>query len=95
MRWALSRKAAADLEAIWDYTARRWNEDQAERYLRLLQNGIQTLAADPLLGGSCEELRAGYRKLLVGTHVMFYRIDRDRIEIVRILHARMDFARHL
>jgi toxin ParE1/3/4 len=41
-------------------------------------------------------VRAGCRKLAVGSHLMFHRVRDDGvIDIVRILHRRMDVARHL
>jgi len=46
-------------------------------------------------GRSAEDIRAGYRKAAVGSHVMFYRVRADVVEIVRILHRNMDVARHI
>ena len=94
MRWTLSRRALTDLDSIWDYTAERWDQAQAERYLRLLQRGVEALAADPLIGRTCDDIRSGYRKLNVGSHVIFYKTNSDAIHVIRILHARMDFGRH-
>jgi plasmid stabilization system protein ParE len=37
----------------------------------------------------------GYFMLVSGSHNIFFREDKARIVIVRILHARMDFKRHL
>jgi toxin ParE1/3/4 len=31
----------------------------------------------------------------VGSHVLFFRASESRIVIVRVLHQRMDFERHL
>ena len=40
--------------------------------------------------------RSGYRKYAVGTHTLYYRIAGvDMIDVVRILHQRMDIDRHL
>jgi toxin ParE1/3/4 len=41
---------------------------------------------------STNEVRSGYRRFAVGAHVLFYRrtTPDERIEIVRILHRRMD-----
>lgn len=49
----------------------------------------------PDLGVECTDLRAGYRRYGVGSHAIFYRLAPDRIEVVRILHQRMDAGRHL
>ena len=94
-RYVLSPRAQADMEGIWDYTAERWNSVQAERYVRALQEAIETIAADPLRARPCDHIRAGYRKYSFGSHVIFFRAAASGIDIVRILHQRMDFERHL
>ena len=47
MRKVLIRpRAYADLEGIWLYTFEKWSEEQADRYLRQLNEAIQLLAAE-------------------------------------------------
>lgn len=95
-RYLLSPAAQADLEDIWDYTVQRWDVEQAEEYLRGLQHAIERAAANPRVGRSCDEIRPGYRKLAAGSHTLYYRLSPDRIvDVVRILHQRMDVDRHL
>ena len=90
-----SPDAQSDIDAIWDYTFKDWRADQAETYVRLLQNASRMIAENPRIGRECPDIRAGYRKYPAGSHMMFYRVRRDSIEIVRILHQRMDFGAHL
>lgn len=40
-------------------------------------------------------IRKGYFKLRTGSHVLFFRVGENDIEIMRILHQRMDVDRHL
>lgn len=94
-RFVLSPLARADLGQIWDYTEQRWGANQAETYLRRLQAAIELVAADPDQGRRCDEIRPGYRKHPAGSHILFYRLLPDGIDILRILHRRMDFERHL
>lgn len=70
-QYVLSPRARADLDGIWDYTAARWGDTQAERYLREIVTAIQIVANDPRKGRVCNELRAGYRKSPAGSHVFF------------------------
>ncbi len=93
--FVISPRAQADIDGIWDYTEERWNEEQAIRYIRALQQSIETVASDPMRGRSCEHIWPGYRKYPSGSHVIFYRTLKDRIDIVRVLHQSMDFERHL
>jgi toxin ParE1/3/4 len=95
-RYLLSPAAQSDLEHIWDYTRQRWDADQAEEYLRELQRAIERAAANPRVGRSCDEIRPGYLKLVAGSHMLFYRVTADgAIDVVRVLHQRMDVDHHL
>lgn len=94
-RILVSPLALRDLETIWDRTAARWGQAQAERYTRLLWHSIEAVAAQPGLGRACPELRVGYHRLRAGSHILFYRQAEGGIDLVRILHAAMDFDRHL
>jgi toxin ParE1/3/4 len=88
-------RARADLKGIWSYTADHWNIDQADRYVRELHRAIEAIARDPRKGRSCDHIRHGYRRYSTGAHVVFFRVGTRGIEVVRILHQRMDFGRHL
>jgi toxin ParE1/3/4 len=92
----LSPAAHADLDQIWAYTSERWDDDQAEAYLREIQQAIERIVDNPMIGRACDEVRRGYRKHAVGSHTLYYRIvGGDVINVVRILHQRMDVDRHL
>lgn len=96
MKVTLSARARRDLDGIWSYTAERWSEAQAERYIRQFGEAFSGLAAGTLAGRDASGVRAGYRKLIVGSHLVFYRTqDASSIEVVRILHQAMDIERHL
>ena len=94
-RYLLSPRARDDLEAIWRYSQFRWDAEQAEAYLRQVQRAFETLARYPRRGRPCDDIRPGYFKFRVASHLIFYRIKRDEVEVVRILHGRMDFDRNL
>ena len=94
-RCILSPRAESDFDAIWDYTAKRWGLDQAETYTRQLWRDMQGVAAQPTIARSCSEVREGYYKYFSGSHVIFFRLTDGGIDVVRILHERMDFERHL
>jgi len=89
-----SPAAQADMDAVWDYTLEHWGLDQAERYT----DDIRDVCHDLVLGhrqGRPVNVRPGYLKCPVGSHVIYFRDYHDRIEVVRILHGRMDVNRHL
>ncbi|WP_342106607.1 type II toxin-antitoxin system RelE/ParE family toxin [Methylobacterium sp. SI9] len=96
MRIRLSAAARRVLSEIWSFTARHWDRNQADRYLRLLAGSFDGLAHGTVRERACEEIHAGYFELSVGAHRIFYRLDpSNEIQIVRILHRSMDVERHL
>jgi toxin ParE1/3/4 len=79
---------------IWEYSLERFGLDKAEAHLRDIQRAGDR-DGNPRRGVACDEIRSGYRKLLAGSHILFFRVSANRVVVVRILHARMDFDRHL
>ncbi len=95
-RYVLSPAARADLEPIWDYSSERWDDDQAEEYLREIQRAIERVVSNPTIGRVGNDIRPGYPKHAVGSHTLYYRIGSDDvIDVVRVLHQRMDADRSL
>jgi toxin ParE1/3/4 len=100
----LSGEAEKDFARILTYTGDTFGPRQAEIYETTLLSAIALLGTDPEILGSVarDELRPGIRSLHVarngrrGRHVIMYRAKPEQvIEIVRILHDAMDFARHI
>lgn len=92
----LKPKARSDLDAIWAYSRERWGMEKANAYARLIARAFDDLAAGSAQSVAVPHIRDGYFRLVAGSHVLFYRLpEPDVIEIVRILHQRMDVARHL
>ncbi|MFR9749702.1 type II toxin-antitoxin system RelE/ParE family toxin [Nocardia sp. 004] len=95
-RYLLNPVAHTDLEQIYDYTLDRWDIDQAEYYVRELLRAFDRVAANPRSGRSCDDIRPGYFRPPTGSHMVYYRITISGVvEIMRILHQRMDTDRHL
>jgi toxin ParE1/3/4 len=91
--YVLSRRAREDLREIWNYTADRWDIDQADRYVENRTIGL--VAADPERGRPYDRAGRGYRMIASGAHMIFFRKLEDGVFIVRVLHQRMDFLRRL
>lgn len=90
-----SPAAEADLEQIWRYTAETRNADQADQYVRRIHGSCIELATGRRKGRSLADIRAGYQKLSIGSHFIVYRIVGETIDVVRILHQRMDIGARL
>ncbi len=92
----LSKRAKDDLVGIARYTEKTWGREQRWLYLKKLDSMFYTLADNYELGIPCDDVRAGYIKKQLGSHLIFYRLGTtSKIEIIRVLHKRMDVALHL
>ena len=105
-RWRVRLGAAAEVDFanILKWTAEHFGARQSRVYRDTLVQTIGELADGPNVAGSTarDEIMAGLRTLHVarggrrGSHFLMYRATRNStIEIVRILHDRMDFRRHV
>jgi plasmid stabilization system protein ParE len=50
------------------------------------------LAASPLTERENNDLRRGIREIVVYPTVLFYRVSREQVEIVRVVDVRRDLA---
>lgn len=94
-RYRLTPAAQRDLSSIWDFTQERWDVCQAETYVSEIRAAIERVAEDSGRGRPCDEIRQGYRWYSIGSHLLFYVESADGVDIIRILHQRMDPTRHL
>lgn len=95
VRLKLSPIAQTDLTSILQYTGERWGQDQLLSYRDKIDHALTLLAGHANLGHFSAELPATHRLYFVGSHVIVYRRRNDVTEVVRILHQRMSFARHV
>ena len=87
--------ALADLDRIHDTTAEMWGLAQAEHYLSQLRTAVERVVQHPHSGRVYDVAATEYRAVSSGRHLIFYRLDRDTIVVVRILHDRMDIPSRL
>ena len=92
--YRLSPLAVADLEAIWLYTLETWSLEQAEIYHAAIVAAFDGLAQGKNIG-RISDVREGYFKYAVGLHLIYFKQRDLNIDVIRILHQRMDVSRHL
>lgn len=89
--FTLTKKAKADFKSIATYTQRKWGKEQRKIYARQFDDVFHMLSETPAAGNKCDFIKLGYRKFPVTSHVVFYHsVSQSKIEVVRILHKRMD-----
>jgi toxin ParE1/3/4 len=95
-KFFLTYSALKDLNEIWNYTCETWSEQQADVYYNLIIVTCQKLAANPLLGKKYEKVNRELFSYKAGEHLIFFRIiNKTEIEVIRLLHNRMDLKSHL
>lgn len=92
--YRLSRRAALDLDEIYEYTILVFGLTQAQRYLNGLHDRFGILTQQPMLGRPAGQVAANLRRYEYGSHAVFYLPQGESILIVRVLHENMDASRH-
>ena len=88
----LTPRAAADLDEIADYTMEEWGSAQMGDYLRSLNQRCEWLAQNPLAGRERNDVHPGYRSYPEGSHVIFYIVSDEYVDIIGIPHRAMDIG---
>ncbi|MGB1373666.1 MAG: type II toxin-antitoxin system RelE/ParE family toxin [Aequoribacter sp.] len=95
-KFRLSAAADADMRKIAAHTLEQWGEPQRNAYIAELFEAFGHLADTPQIAVKIDTIRSGYRKFPQGSHVIYFRhCDTRDIEIIRVLHKRMDAPAHL
>jgi toxin ParE1/3/4 len=90
--YRLTPRAVEDLDAIAAYTIETWGAEQLESYLQSMIDRFEWLARNPLAGRERNDIHPGYRSFPEGSHVVFYLISDDYVDIIGIPHKSMDIG---
>ena len=91
--YELSQEADLDIDAIFDYTEREHSFNQAIKYLLSLETTFESLVINPKIGRTRNEIKKGLYSLPEQEHIIFYRILKNHIRIVRVLHGSKDIPK--
>ena len=96
LKLTLRQEAIDDLTDIWNYTKTEWSENQAEKYYQTIKSSCKLIAENPNIGKNYKEISRHLFGLKSEKHIIFYSIISDfEIEVIRILHERMDLISRL
>jgi toxin ParE1/3/4 len=95
MRLILLPAARRDLARIWSDTATRWDTAQADSYVLAINRRLEAIADFPSSYPEYRSRHGTFRKAPSGEHVIFYLAEPERVQVVRILHTRMDLDAQL
>lgn len=87
----LRQKAIDDLNDIWEYTFEKWSTKQADKYYLTIKQACYMIGENPDVGKEYDGINNNLLGLKSGKHIIFYQsLDENKIEVIRILHERMD-----
>ncbi len=95
MKYTLSKQAERDVKKLIQSSYLNFGFDVTDKYQRGLNNCFSLLASEPSIGVSADSLRSKYRKFPYQSHVVYYKVRKKDIFIVRLLHERMNELEHL
>jgi toxin ParE1/3/4 len=93
--YAFSQAAAMDVENILERSLLDFGLVQTEQYYSSLEKCLELLAANPSMGTTADDIKAGYHRFPHRSHLIFYKCSGNDIFIIRILHKSMDITEHL
>lgn len=93
--YILSEEAKSDIDKIYEFGKDTFGHNQAVTYLIGLEEHFNKLSANYHIGRTREDIKKGLYSLPYISHVIFYRILKDKIRIVRVLYGGRDLIRFL
>lgn len=92
----LRQEAIDDLNDIWGYTFEKWSEKQADKYYATIKLACNGIGENPDVGKEYYGISKNLLGLKSGKHIIFYQsLSENKIEVIRILHERMDLKNRL
>jgi toxin ParE1/3/4 len=95
MKLEITPAALEDLRSIRVYTLDRWGAVQEERYLDQLWSRFESIMENPSRFRFRHDLFRDCQIAAEGRHVILFRMSKDILQVVRVLHSSMDFNRRL
>jgi toxin ParE1/3/4 len=92
MKLRISRIARRDLDAIFEYWARRASPDIASQLIYTITDRCALIAESPNMGRACDEIAPGVLIFPAGKYLIYYRKVRGILHILQILHGARDQA---
>ena len=93
-RYKLSTEAKMDLARIYWRGQQEFGTAQAEHYYAALIQRFEEIAEAPYKYQTVDHVREGYRRSVCGVDSIYYRLNEEVVEIMRVL-GRQDLHKSL
>ena len=92
-KFILSTKADDDVEELYSDGVYKFGKNQAIKYLEELNRMFLFLSQNPEIGKNRDEIKMKLVSFPYGSHIIFYRIFKAHIRIVRVLYGGKDLVK--
>ena len=83
--YRLTQEARKDLMDIAVYGDENFGVAQSDKYREQLKLHFELLAKQPKLFSAVDYIKPGYRRSVCGKHSVYYQIENNGVEIIRVL----------
>lgn len=90
----ISEDAKTDIRKIYIYSYQKFGEEKADEYVDGLDIKLKDLPG-VLVSSDYSFVRDGLKRSNYESHAVYYRIEDSDVIVLRVLHQRMDPARHI
>lgn len=95
IRYRLLPRAETDFFNIYAYTHSAFGAAQADKYTEGLIDAFTRITEYQRIGRDVSHIRPGYFRYEFKSHSIYYRLEQDRVTIIRILGQKQDPLRHV
>ena len=81
----LSNEAKDDLIRIHRYGVKKFGEVQADKYFESFFEYFELISINPFSFESIEQIRKGYRRCVCGSDSIYFKLNKNQVEIMAIV----------
>ena len=93
--YRISEEAKMDLARIYWRGREEYTEEQADRYYEAFITRFEELVETPYKYQSVDHIQDGYRRSVCGVDSIYYQLNGDMVEIMRIIGRQGDHSTRL
>ena len=91
----ISPDARQDIRSLLMYSEQQWGKEQRRSYKSSLDNAMKQLTRFSYRAPARDDVAPGLRGLVVGAHIVYYRVTDRSVIINRVLHEKMNPTSHI
>ena len=93
MRLDLTEEARTDLDDILAYSVKNWGVYRGFAYVEDIRDVMDVMLERVSPGGAAEDVTTGLRRQFAGSHSIWFRLNGERLVVLRVLHQSRDAGR--